>query len=68
MTVRASVDPDLCIGSGTCVHLAPGGFELDDDGVALPIEPAQASEQQLRLAARSCPTSAITVHVSADEE
>jgi ferredoxin len=69
MGVRVTVDPDLCIGSGTCVHLAPGGFVLDTDGVAVPIEPGAATEEQLRLAERSCPTAAITVLApSADEE
>lgn len=61
MTVRVTVDPDLCIGSGTCVHLAPGSFDLDDDGVASPIEPPLASEEDLLRAARSCPTAAINV-------
>lgn len=61
MTTRVSVDPEVCIGSGNCVHLAPGGFELDDEGIALPVEPSTASEEQLRLAARSCPTGAISV-------
>ena len=34
-----SVDPVLCIGSGTCVHIAPETFFLDDDGVADVSEP-----------------------------
>jgi ferredoxin len=69
MGVRVTVDPYMCIGSGTCVHLAPGGFALDDEGIAVPIEPGTATEEQLRLAARSCPTAAITVlALSTDKE
>lgn len=61
MTIEAIVDADLCIGAGNCVHLAPGGFELDDDGIAVPLTGGAADEQRLRLAARSCPTGAIAL-------
>ena len=59
MNVKATVDHELCIGSGNCLHLAPGGFERADDGTALPIFPSGASDEELRRAARSCPTGAI---------
>lgn len=62
MTLEVEVNPELCIGSGNCVHLAPNAFELDDDGVASPTNPEAVSEDQLRLAARSCPTGAIRVN------
>ncbi|HET6448925.1 MAG TPA: ferredoxin [Conexibacter sp.] len=58
---RVTVDPEMCIGSGNCVHLAPGGFALDDEGVAEVVEPLSADPERLQLAARSCPTGAITV-------
>ena len=58
---RVTVDRDSCIGSGTCVQLAPGGFELDDEGVAEAADPLLASEASLRTAERSCPVRAITV-------
>jgi ferredoxin len=61
MTLQVTVDPDLCIGSGNCVHLAPGAFELDADGVADVIEPDAAPDDRLRQAARSCPSGAISV-------
>jgi ferredoxin len=61
--VKITVDRDSCIGSGTCVQLAPGGFELDDDGVAEAVEPLAASEASLRTAERSCPVRAITVSI-----
>lgn len=62
MTDRVEVDPELCIGSGNCVHLAPKAFELDADGVAVPVDPGAVSDDRLRLAARSCPTGAIRVN------
>ena len=61
MTMDVFVDPELCIGSASCIRLAPGAFELDDDGVADVVDPGAAPEDQLRAAARSCPTGAITV-------
>jgi ferredoxin len=64
MTIEATVDADLCIGAGNCVHLAPGAFELDEYGVALPLADSDAGEERIRLAARSCPTGAIAVHES----
>lgn len=61
--VKVTVDRDSCIGSGTCVQLAPGGFDLDDEGVAQPAEPLQASVASLRTAERSCPVRAIAVSI-----
>jgi len=60
-TVKVVVDRDTCIGSGTCIQLAPGGFELDDEGVAAPLESPSATETALRTAERSCPVRAITI-------
>jgi ferredoxin len=59
-----SVDPVLCIGSGTCVHVAPETFFLDDDGVADVTEPVEDDLDRLQRAARSCPASAITVETA----
>jgi ferredoxin len=58
---RVTVDPDLCIGSGDCVRLAPSAFRLDDErGVSIPLETAPRTDPALLLAAaRNCPTQAI---------
>ena len=61
MNIKVTVDQELCIGSGNCLHLAPGGFERAEDGTALPILPSGASDEEMRRAARSCPTSAIAL-------
>jgi ferredoxin len=59
--MKIEVDPDLCIGSANCVHLAKGVFELNDEEIAEVADPSAASEEEIRRAERSCPTSAIVV-------
>ena len=61
--VRIAVDRDRCIGSGNCVYWAPASFELDDEGLSVPSEPAPDALDKLRVAADGCPTRAITVEV-----
>lgn len=60
---RVTVDPDLCIGTGDCVRIAPAAFEIDAArGVSVP-QPAAATtgREVLEEAAFTCPTRAITV-------
>jgi ferredoxin len=66
MTSRVTVDEDLCIGSGNCVHLAKGVFVLNDDGLAEVADETAAGDEDLRLAERSCPTGAILVDGQAE--
>lgn len=63
MSVNVSVDPDLCIGSGDCVRLVPGAFQIDESqGVSLPLPGASAESVDLLVqAAMQCPTQAICV-------
>lgn len=63
MSVRVRVDPELCIGTGECVRLAPGAFRIDEArGVSTP-QPgvAATARETLDEVAFSCPTRAITV-------
>lgn len=62
VTVRITVDRELCMGSGNCQFWAPGVFDIDDDGVAVVVDPAAAPEDRVVLAADGCPTKAITIH------
>lgn len=62
MTLRITVDRELCMGSGNCQFWAPGVFDIDDDGVAVVLDPAAAPEDRVVLAADGCPTKAITIH------
>jgi ferredoxin len=61
MNLHVEVDRELCIGSGTCVRLAPGAFALDDEEISVVVDPDAAGEDKLRLAAEACPTEAIRI-------
>ena len=55
------VDPELCVGSCTCVTLAPAVFALGDEGHAVVRDPAGADPAAILDAAANCPTGAILV-------
>ncbi len=57
------VDPDLCIGTGDCVRLAPRAFRIDEAaGVSVPQAGAATTDRALlEEAAFSCPTRAIAL-------
>ena len=61
MGLHVEIDRDVCMGSGNCVFQAPGAFALDDDGIALVVDPAAAAEDSIRTAVARCPSRAITV-------
>lgn len=61
MTIHVDIDRDLCIGSGTCVRLAPGVFALDEEEISVVVDPDAADISKLRLAAEACPTEAIRI-------
>ena len=55
------VDRNLCIGAASCVAVAPGVFELDAENKAVAYNPEGADAETILLAAKSCPTMAISV-------
>lgn len=63
MRLEITVDPDLCIGSGDCVRLAPHAFAIDEtSGVSIPLAGGSEGSHDLMLqAAMGCPTQAIRV-------
>lgn len=61
MTLRIEIDRDACMGSGNCLFWAAGVFDLDDDGVAIVLDPDGAPVDRVLLAVEGCPTKAITV-------
>ena len=61
MAVEIRIDREKCMGSGNCSFWAPGTFDLDDEGVALVVDPEGDSDEKAVLAAQGCPTQAITV-------
>jgi len=63
MTETIRADREACCGNGMCVALAPGIFDLDDDGVVTVLDPAvtEQNEQVVKETVANCPTAAITV-------
>lgn len=59
--MKVTVDRATCIGAASCVGVAPGVFELDDEYKAVVIDPEGADEEDIRRAAEACPVQAITI-------
>ena len=53
------------MGSGNCSFWAPGVFDLDDDGIAIVVDPAAQPDDKIVLAAQGCPTQAIAIVATA---
>ena len=58
---KVVVDRTLCIGAASCIAVAPGVFELDEENKAVVYNGSGADEETILLAAKSCPTRAILV-------
>lgn len=58
---KVKVIRDKCIGAASCVAIAASTFKLDDKNKAVVIPDGQDSDDNLLLAAQSCPTKAIIV-------
>ncbi|MEV8516948.1 thioesterase domain-containing protein [Dactylosporangium sp. NPDC051484] len=56
---RVSVDADICVGSGTCVSVAPDRFVFDDEDRSRPRHSVITELGVVELAAQMCPTAAI---------
>jgi ferredoxin len=61
MALEIRIDRDACMGSGNCGFWAPGVFDLDDDGIAIVLDPAAQPDDKIVLAAQGCPTQAIAI-------
>jgi ferredoxin len=55
------IDREKCMGSGNCSFWAEGVFDLDDEGIAVVVDPTAGPEDKIILAMQGCPTQAITV-------
>jgi ferredoxin len=63
--MRITVDKARCIAAGQCVLKAPQVFDQDEqDGIVIlrTENPAPELRESAKLAARVCPSEAITVH------
>ena len=58
---KVKVVRDECIGDASCVALASSTFELDDENKAVIKEGSTDSEENILMAARSCPAKAIII-------
>ena len=59
---KVVIDRDACIGAASCIAVAPGTFQLDDENLAFLVDPDECDDEMLLLAAQSCPTNAISVY------
>jgi ferredoxin len=55
------VDRRRCIGSGNCVDVAPGVFQLDEVDTSVIANPAGAMPEVILAAANACPVDAIKI-------
>ncbi len=58
---KVEVIRDKCIGAASCVAIAPGVFQLDEENIANVISQDGNDDETKLLGAQSCPTAAITV-------
>jgi ferredoxin len=58
---KVEVIREKCISAASCVAIAPGVFQLDEEGIAQVISQAGGDDDTKLLAAQSCPTAAIIV-------
>lgn len=60
---KIKVDRDACISAATCIVVSPDAFELDDEGIAVVKKDAlSVGDDELIMAAQSCPTAAIILY------
>jgi ferredoxin len=61
MALQIEINREVCMGSGNCSFWAPGVFDLDDEGIAVVLDPEAASDDKIILAGQGCPTQAISI-------
>jgi ferredoxin len=65
--LKVIIDRRKCSGEAICVGIAPEVFDLDEEGIAIVINPEGADEETLLEAMESCPQDAITL-IEEEEE
>ncbi len=61
MVLRPEVDRHRCVGSGNCLFWASATFDLDDEGMAVVIDPRGDDEDRIRVAVDGCPSKALAL-------
>lgn len=59
--MKVTVDRTKCEGYAKCIQATPKVFRLDDKMIAEVIDPKGDSDDKILLAAKICPTKAITL-------
>lgn len=59
--LRVRIDRSLCVGFGDCITAAPDAFALDEEGVAVFVNPDAVTRDRLLAACDACPVDAIVV-------
>lgn len=59
--LRVRIDRSLCVGFGDCVTEASDAFRLDEEGIAVFVDPERVDRERLLSACDACPVDAITV-------
>jgi ferredoxin len=59
--MKITVDRTKCEGYGKCIQATPKVFKLDAKMIAEVIDPNGDSEEKIVLAAKICPTKAISL-------
>lgn len=65
---KIEIDRETCIGAASCVAVAPGVYELDEEGKARVKDLNGDSQQAILDAAKSCPVNAIKVFDAAGKQ
>lgn len=63
MELNVHVDRRKCMGSGQCVHWAPGVFSQDEEALSIVIDPHGEPEERIITAVNGCPVEAISLDV-----
>lgn len=58
---KIEVIREKCISAASCVAIAPGTFDLDEEGIAHVLSQTGDDPDTQLLAAQSCPTAAIII-------
>lgn len=60
--MKATVDPDTCIGCALCIEICPEVFRMEEDKAVAFVAPApQEAEKSCQEAAEACPVAAIAL-------
>lgn len=59
---RIVVDRVKCIGATSCVAVAPGVFQMDDENLAYVTDPNSTDEETIKMAAEACPVLAVLLY------